>query len=373
MHLISFDASPRQLSKLRNGHSVRIKKGSGFNLVVNPSNYHLVSRAFTKNKGIELKLSPEELDVNKTMSPEQHETMSETVDENLFKHLPFAEGGSIFSKVKKALNSKTAKKIGRELKPLTRALKSTAKDIAHEKIAEAHMAGADRYGDDDRMARLMNVGAELAHSKVHGAGFRKQLKKALYSKTAKKIGREMKPLTRALKSTAKDIAHEQIAQAHMAGADMYGDDPRYANLMNIGADMAHSRVQGMGLGAGLYAYPSGRGMNVHEALKLANTATAHANHQLAKMHNATVHGQLSQPPIKRYWDEPLEPRSRGTGIRGHMNLIQGRGSLLKGDDILPPALQSQPYGANFHMQFFLPPEYHKYNDGTDIEGRGLYI
>ena len=57
MHLISFDASPKQLSKLRNGHNVRIKRGTGFNLVVNPSNYHLVSRAFGHNKGVQLQLS----------------------------------------------------------------------------------------------------------------------------------------------------------------------------------------------------------------------------------------------------------------------------------------------------------------------------
>jgi hypothetical protein len=25
------------------------------------------------------------------------------------------------------------------------------------------------------------------------------------------------------------------------------------------------------------------------------------------------------------------------------------------------------------MQFFLPPQYHRYNDGGDMEGRGLYI
>lgn len=297
MHLISFDASPKQLSKLRNGHRVRIKKGSGFNLIVNPSNYKLVSRAFTKNKGTELQLSPEELDVNKSMSPEQHSEMEKTVDENLFKHLPFAEGGSIFKKINKALHSKTAKKIGRELQPLTRALKQTGKEMAHEQIAQAHMAGADRYGDNERMARLMNVGADLAHSKVQGAG----------------------------------------------------------------------------LGAGLYAYPSGRGMNAHEALKLANTATAHANHQLSKMHNASVHGQITQPPIKRYWDESMAPPSRGTGIHNHYNMIRGRGSMLSQDNILPPALQSQPYGANFHMQFQLPPQYKKYNDGTDVEGRGLYV
>ena len=291
MHLISFDASPKQLSKIRNGHKVRIKRGSGFNLVVHPQNYHLVSRAFAKNKGVELKLSPEELDVNKSLSPEQHTELAESMDGNLFKHLPFAEGGSIFKKINKALHSKTAKRIGRELRPFSRALKSTAKDYAHQKIAEAHMAGADEYGDDPRMAHLMNVGADTAHRIVQG--------------------------------------------------------PR-----------------GQGLGAG---------MSVHDALRMANMATAQANHQLAKMHNASVHGMLTQPPIKRHWDDALAPPSRGYGLHNHMNLIRGRGSMIAQDHILPPALQSQPYGANFHMQFFLPPEYHRYNDGGEMEGRGLYI
>ena len=401
MHLISFDASPRQVSKLRNGHKVRIKKGSGFNLVVSPTNYSLVSRAFKKNKGVELSLSPEELDENEAMSPEQHEAMAETVDESLFTHKPFAEGGSIFKKVKKAFHSKTAKKIGRELRPLSRAMKATARDMAHEKIAEAHMAGAERYGSDPRYAELMNIGADIAHRNVEGPRTGGKLfgkiKKAFNSRTAKKIGRELRPLSRALKQTARDMAHEKIAEAHMAGAERYGDDPRYAAMMNMGADIAHRNVEGPrtaphvyghgvgadigrqfwggGLGAGCWGRGAGgsvgAGENVHDALRMANMATARANHLLAKMHNATVHGQLSQPPIKRYWDETGAPPSRGTGLFSH-NIVRGRGSMLSADDVLPPALQSQPYGANFHMQFMLPPQYHKYNDGTDVEGRGLY-
>lgn len=290
MHLISFDASPRQLSKIKNGHKVRIKKGAGFNLIVNPSNYNLVSRAFTKNKGVDIKLSPEEIESNKGMSPDEHQQMSEEMNKDLFQHLPYAEGGSIFKKVKKALYSDTAKKIGRELKPLSRALKQTGREIAHEKIAEAHMAGAEKYGHNEHASRLMNIGADMAHEKV---------------------------------------------------------------------------------GSGLYAY--GRGMNAHHALKLANMATAHANHQLSKMHNASVHGMITQPPIKQYWDDINAPHSRGSGMHNHYNMIRGRGSLLGGERDLPPALQSQPYGANFHMQFQLPPQYHKYNDGTDVEGRGLIV
>ena len=163
------------------------------------------------------------------------------------------------------------------------------------------------------------------------------------------------------------MAHEKISEAHMAGVDRYGDNERMGRLMNVGADLAHSKVQG----TGLYAYPSGRGMNAHETLKLANTATAHANHELAKLHNASVHGLLTQPSIKKYWNDALSPPSRGTGIHG--NLIRGRGSIISHENGIHPALQSQPYGANFHMQFFLPPEYKKFNDGTDIEGTGLYI
>jgi len=365
MHLISFDASPRQLSKLRNGHPVRIKKGSGFNLVVNPSNYHLVSRAFGKNKGIELTLSPDELDVNKSISPEQHDAMAETVDENLFTHKPYMEGGSIFKKIKKALHSKTAKKIGRELKPLTRELRKIGREIAHEKIGEAHMSMVDKYGDNQHAHNLLNVASNLAHEKVGGKiSFKKigkQINKTFNSKTAKKIGRELKPLSRALKSTGKDLLHEYISQAHMQGADQYGTDPRMAGLMNVASNMAHEKVQGMGLGAGLYAYPQGRGMNAHDALRLSNIASAHANHQLAKMHNATVHGQITQPSIKSYWEGNLEPMSRGYGLHNHMNMIRGRGSMISQDHILPPALQSQPYGANFQFQHTLPPQYQKFS------------
>jgi hypothetical protein len=301
MHLISFEANPRQLGKLKKGHPVRIKRGSGFNLIVNPYNYNLVSRAFTKNKGVQLALSPEEIELNRNLTPEQHQAMADTYDNNLFEHLPFAEGGSIFSKL-----SKGAKHLG------------------------------------------------------------SVIKKGLQSEPAKRIGN-------VLKSTAKDLLHEQIDKAHQMGRDKYGSNPLLGSLMNEGANFAHGQVSGLGLGAGMHRRSRGMGMNAHDALKLANLATAHANHELSKMHNATVHGQITQPPISSYYDYPLAPPSRGTGIHNHHNFIRGRGSLIAQDNYIHPALQSQPYGANFHMQFFLPPEYHKFNDGGTMEGRGLYI
>lgn len=359
MHLISFDASPRQLSKIRNGHSVRIKKGSGFNLVVHPNNYNLVSRAFSKNKGIQLKLSPEEIEANQNLSPEQHDELGQDVDDNLFEHLPYAEGGSIFKsihkRIKNAFKSKTGKKIFDALEPLKQHLKRVGKDYAQGKLDELHSRGREKYGDNEIASKLMDIARGEARKGVEGLGMHrhhgfdvnggalslKSIGRTL-KKTFEPVAKAMKPVSRAVQSTGHNLMK------------------KYSQPMQL--------PMGMGLGCGL-----GTGMNAHDALRLANMATASANHQMAKMHNATVHGQLTLPPIRRHWDDPYAPPSRGTGITNHYNMIRGRGSMLSQDDILPPALQSQPYGANFHMQFFLPPQYHRYNDGTDIEGRGLYI
>jgi hypothetical protein len=96
----------------------------------------------------------------------------------------------------------------------------------------------------------------------------------------------------------------------------------------------------------------------------------------------TFRGMHDSDPIKKYWDGDGQPPSRGTGLHknhhgkvhhrrktgfesnNHYNLIRGKGSIIE-HSILPPALQSQPYGANFHMQNMLPPQYQKYNDGTN--------
>ena len=353
MHLISFDASPRQLSKLRNGHKVRIKQGAGFNLVVNPQNYHLVNKAFNRNKGLDIQLSPEELQFNGEMSPEQHDELSDSMEgSGIFKKIPFMEGGSIFKKAKKAAQSKHGKELRKSLKPAGRELLTAGKESAHQKVAEAHMNMADNI-ENEHLRNALNSSASSAHEAVYNTGRKKggALFKFLGSKPAKAVRRALKPSARAFKNFAEDEFKNQLSQysgGYQGGYDDYDAEP-YG-------------MHGYGLGTGL-----GTGLSGYQALKMANLSTADANYKLGKFHNETVHGQLTRPTVRRYWDAPLEPRSRGSGIIQ----MQGRGVLLDGH--LPVALQSQPFGANFHMQFFLPPEYRKFNDGTHIEGRGLYI
>jgi hypothetical protein len=51
--------------------------------------------------------------------------------------------------------------------------------------------------------------------------------------------------------------------------------------------------------------------------------------------------------------------------RGHKEVssVCVGGNLLGNTKILPPALQSQPYGANWQLQFTLPPSFHRFNGG----------
>lgn len=67
METVKIQVSPAQLTKLRKGQRVRIRKaieGGGIGLLVDPLNYSSITRAFSRNKGAELSLSPSEISAN---------------------------------------------------------------------------------------------------------------------------------------------------------------------------------------------------------------------------------------------------------------------------------------------------------------------
>lgn len=67
---ISIGCSEKQMSRLRNGHRVRIMKGEGVNLLVDPSKFNSITKAFSKGKGAMVQLSPEELAANRGIEGE---------------------------------------------------------------------------------------------------------------------------------------------------------------------------------------------------------------------------------------------------------------------------------------------------------------
>lgn len=92
--------SPAVMSRARNGHKVRLMQGEGTQLVVMPEQYTQIEKAFLKNKGIQVALSPAEIDANRSV-----------------------EGSGIFGKkvdkaLKKAGVKKFVYKVGTAVKPL---------------------------------------------------------------------------------------------------------------------------------------------------------------------------------------------------------------------------------------------------------------
>ena len=73
MEQLEVGMSPHQMSRVRNGHSVRVKpamKGSGVVLMVSPSTFNIANRSLSKQKGVQIKLSPEEIQANREMGGE---------------------------------------------------------------------------------------------------------------------------------------------------------------------------------------------------------------------------------------------------------------------------------------------------------------
>lgn len=239
MKVVSIDASPKQLSRLRNGHRVRVKKaieGTGFNLLVDPSKFDAINRSFTKGSAYQMQLSPDELMANKQAVSEGQ-----------------VEGQGIFTGGKISMKS-----IGKTLK----------------KAGETTLKG-------------LQAGEKAVRK----------------SKTGRTIVKKVAPL----------IAEKAVE----AAATYAGADPATSKALGkIGSEGAKS---GLGeAGYGLYAGMSrGRGM---------------------------CGGVLPSPHSRM-------PEVSSVAIGGNL--------LASSNSRLPPALQSQPMSANFHMNVQLPPQFQR--------------
>lgn len=151
MKELSIGASQKQLSRLRNGHRVRVKQTidgmGGFNLLIDPAKFDSATRCFSKGTAYQMQLSPDEIMANKLAAKEG--TMK---GEGIFK----CGGGKISVKglpsqkeMKKELVKvgKESAKVGKVVlkHPVTKAVVKTAVPIIAEEGIKygATFAGAD--------------------------------------------------------------------------------------------------------------------------------------------------------------------------------------------------------------------------------------
>ena len=296
-----------QIRKMRKGLSVRIKQGTGFNLIVHPHTYNQVSKTFAKNKGIELALSSEELQAN----AEEASSM---------------EGGSIFGK-------KFDNKHPSLMKPLY-AIGSVVKPYAQEALKQGIDMGATAlktYAPE--LSPFIDVGAR----KLNNAG-QSYINDpdATYRKARNTI------------NTVKGMNNNSNA----GGSSSMPDMSMYAKMAKAEGNRRLNEYAGTN-----YDYMSRAGLENAGTNALKSKLDSSA---FAQKYAAPVMGEEA---ISDTLDGTGFRRSMGYGFGGFRREVGsiGRGSgMISRGMYLPPAMMSQPSGANFQMQHFLPPQYQQY-------------
>jgi len=287
MERIHIRASGKQLSKLRNGHKVRVRpamQGEGIGVIVSPETYNQLTNTFRKGKGAELALSPPEIMANKDMAPEM-------------------EGKGIFGPAvdrwlsKKGLK-KAVYKIGDQLKPTAKSALIGALTAGGASLATANPALIPYIPAG--VAGLSSLGLDYidnpdSYWSSNAGGTRARKARSLVGRVAQ--DKALAELNSRLGTDMGALDRNAIAQAVADKAE---------------AQVAYDRFGFPISGSGLYASGSGLGLGVG-----------------------------GERGIRR--------QAGSVGLGGSM--VGGR---IGG---IPPALQSQPYGANFQWRHTLPPQF----------------
>lgn len=305
-----------QIRKLRKGMATRIKKGTGFNLIVHPNRYNQMAKTFSRDKGIEVSLSPEELQANKEEAPS-------------------IEGGSIFGSKfdkKHPALTKSLYEVGRTVKPLAK---------------EAVRQGID-FG-----ARSLSAYAPEFASQIESGSKKLNQQAQSYIEDPDATYRRVR--------NTRDVV-KGIRESNAGGSRSM---PDISMMSKMAKGEANSRLN-KHLGTN-YDYMSRAGLE-----------SAGANALQAKIDESAMAQRYNAHPIEegRGFNH-LHRHPMGYGFHGFKREVGsiGRGAGLISGIYLPPAMMSQPSGANFQMQHFLPPQYHQYwNPAVEhsYSGMGLY-
>jgi hypothetical protein len=332
MQQIDVSASPAQLSRLRNGHRVRVHhgaiRGEGIVLLVDPAKFSQMTRSFARGQAATISLSPEEVQANQ-------ESAEELGGSGLF------AGGSVSKKLKKGFN-KAGKSIVKaeaavRASPFGRTVVKTVLPLAAKLAVQA---AAQRAGMDPASSKeLGNAGSKITTSGLTEAGYgmtgagKKSLMRRIGRKqirsVTKELGRAAKAVIRdvllpvgkeRLREELSTVGRKQDASPVMAYPLDYGYEKPYADYGrdDYGYDWNDYGYDSYG-GYGLYA--SGRGLY------------------------AAGRGGFNGPP------------SRLPATSSTMGSVGVSGSILSAAD--HPALASDPSGANLLMNTGLPPRFQK--------------
>lgn len=250
--VVRMHVSPKQLSRLRNGHKVRVKppmEGKGVDVVVNPSNYSIVTKTFSRNKGAEIVLSPQELLANQEASAKME-------GQGIFgKRFDRAVGRLIGKKARKGIYD-----IARDYLPLAQAgltaglaSAGTALGVAQPELIPfiaPGVAGLSALGSDylaNPSAYQSNAGGSKAKLASSIAG--RMLQDKALGKLNAELGTNMGSLDRA--SIAQAVSNKALAELNAkAIAEKSAGLSAYERALMEGSGL-YAGASGRGLGLGL--------------------------------------------------------------------------------------------------------------------------
>ena len=254
--------SPAVRSRMRNGHKVRLMQGEGTQLVVHESQWSQINKAFLKNKGVQIALSPTEVSANATV-----------------------EGEGIFGKkadkvMKKLGVKKVAYEVGKVVKPLVKEGIETAGMVAEAygvppSVVNKLEATANQYLDNPKSlqgkkglrtlkkeAIDMGIKAAQPYADEYGIDLG-EMKAALQTAGTKKAAPMSKTAVRAkgesmMLGKLQELVDSRRAKSTPVSTDLYDQMDRDGIIGN-GMKMRHScpTCSGSGLYAGA---ASGRGI-----------------------------------------------------------------------------------------------------------------
>jgi hypothetical protein len=316
--MVHISASPKQLSKLRNGHKVRVKpvmEGEGFNLLIDPSRLDLFTRTFNRGKGLEISLTPQEIAVNQEASPQM-------------------SGSGIFGKK----FDKFLEKNG--LKKVAYAIGDATKPAIKAALVAGLGAGATALAGTETIASG-GLGAGAIPLIYGTAGSLGALGMDYLDNPSKYQGNHRETRNN-VGGPVNKIAHStlsgQVEQNHLLNNLNQHLGTQYGNLSK--ASIANADAQKMR-----------SAMNIDRISSLANTYNSGIDNSGFASFGAGFH----------------HPHMMGGAISREKGSVGKIGSFVGAQTHLPPALVSQPFSANFQFQHTLPPAYQRFS-----KGGGLY-
>lgn len=349
MKTIAIAGSPAQISKLRNGHRVRVSRaveGEGFNLIVDPSKYDQISRSFAKGSASQIQLSPEEIHANM----EAYKIGGEGI---------FA-GGKL--KMNKGLISgilKVATKTGTTLgKPLGKTAGinpfELGYDLGHDVIGpQVVHAFGKRTEEEWKRDEANKKKAQQAQAQTKATGGKvkmgKILKKVL--PVATKIAINAAAKKGGLDPASTKELSKLGAEGTTAGLNEGGYGIKGCGKKSLMRRIGRKQIRSVTKELGKAAKSIIRDVIVPEGKEALREKIRSTRRQAEDSYEMPVAEMIDDDKYS-YGGEGLYAGARGGSLLAPRSRMPEKSSIALGGSLMHmgnPAMRSDPYGANSHM------------------------